>query len=47
MAVFNTSKHVIGVHQHLQVLELSAAKSSCGHAEPAAGAVGMLRAMYR
>lgn len=29
-----------------QVLELSAAKSSVGHAEPAAGAAGMLRAAF-
>ena len=28
-------------------LELSAAKSTLGHAEPAAGAAGMLRAMFR
>ena len=29
------------------MLELSAAKSTLGHAEPAAGAVGMLRALFR
>lgn len=30
-----------------RVLKLSAAKSSLGHAEPAAGAIGMLRSMHR
>ena len=30
-----------------QALELSAAKTTVGHAEPAAGAAGMLRAIFR
>lgn len=30
-----------------RVLKLSAAKSSLGHAEPAAGAFGMLHSMHR
>ena len=45
LAVFGSSRASSNVRR--QVLELSAAKSSLGHAEPAAGAAGMLRAIFR
>lgn len=45
LAVFTTcSKQQPGLQR--RVLQLAAAKSALGHAEPAAGAVGMLRAMH-
>ena len=42
LAVFGTKQPA-----RQQPLELSAAKTTVGHAEPAAGAVGTLRAMFR
>ncbi|KAL4457259.1 hypothetical protein ABPG75_012124 [Micractinium tetrahymenae] len=46
LAVFGSSSPALAAGRR-QVLMLSAAKSSVGHAEPAAGAVGMLRSMHR
>ena len=47
LAVFGSSRASSSSSGRRQVLELSAAKSSLGHAEPAAGAAGMLRAIFR
>ena len=43
LAVFNAKRGLLPAPP----LELSAAKSSLGHAEPAAGAAGLLRALHR
>lgn len=45
LAVFGPG--AVGQPARRQPLELSSAKSSIGHAEPAAGAAGMLRAAFR
>jgi len=50
LAVFGSSSPAQRQQQQRErssLLELSAAKSTMGHAEPAAGAVGMLRALFR
>lgn len=44
LAVFSAGKQQ---QQRRAPLELSAAKSTLGHAEPASGAAGMLRAIFR